>query len=192
MELLKHKYFQFKLILLTPLCWQFWSGMADDSPLSGRVVFPPFSTRIGVMRVRARLPGGGGIAGVHGQAGGTFYSLSPGVPGAAEKLRLQLRLHHRSSQNSLCSSYFREGLQPSCKGCWGCGHCKQREQSRITPVHAQMQDLCCWMVSPYQGTPGLCKETLEEREVPPRGVPVWSGSGPLLGVPESSQVFWGL
>lgn len=64
--------------------------MADDSPLSGRVVCPPFSTRIGVTGARARLPGGGGgIAGVRGQAG-TFYRLSPGVPGAKEKLHLQL------------------------------------------------------------------------------------------------------
>lgn len=39
-----------------------------------------------------------------------------------------------------------------------------------------------------QGTPGLFKGTLE-REVPPRGVPVWSRSEPLLGVPESSQLF---
>lgn len=122
MELLKHKYFQLKQILLTPLYWQFWSGMAGDSLLSGRVVFPSFNTRIGVTGVKSRLPGGGGIAGVYGQAR-TFYRLSPGVPGALEKLHLQLWLQHRSSQNSLCSSYFREGLQPSCEGCWGCGHC---------------------------------------------------------------------
>lgn len=43
MELLKHKYSQLKQILLTPLCWQFWSGMADHSQRSGRMLFPPFS-----------------------------------------------------------------------------------------------------------------------------------------------------
>lgn len=44
-------------------------------------------------------------------------------PWAKEKLHLQLWLQHRSSQKSLCSSYFGEGLQPSCEWCWGCGHC---------------------------------------------------------------------
>lgn len=49
---------------------------------SGRVVFTPFRTRIGVMGARARLPGG--IAGVHVQVG-AFYRLSPGVPGTASR-----------------------------------------------------------------------------------------------------------
>ena len=109
MKLLKHKYSQLKQILLTPLCWQFRSGMADHSQLSGRMLFPPFCTRVCIMGARAGLIGrrrncGSTWAGSRRQE--PFYRLSPGVPWAIENLHLQLWLQHRCSQNSFCSSYL--------------------------------------------------------------------------------------
>lgn len=112
MELLKHKYSQLKQILLTPLCWQFWSGMADHSQRSGRMLFPPFSTRVCVMGARAGLIGRrkncsstwAGSSPARRQE--PFYRLSPGVSWAIEKLHLQLWLQYRCSQNSCCSSYL--------------------------------------------------------------------------------------
>lgn len=53
---------------------------------------------------------------------------------------------------------------------------------------AQRLNLSSSMASLLQGTPGLFKETLE-RELPPRGLPTWSRSGPLLGVPDLLRYF---
>lgn len=109
MELLKHKHSQLKQILLTPLCGQFRSGMADHSPLSVRMLFPVLSTRVCVSRARAGLVGRRRNC-RSTRAGSSparrrepFHSLTPGVPWATGKLRLQLSLQHRCFQNSFCS-----------------------------------------------------------------------------------------
>lgn len=169
-----------------------WDG--GDSPLPGRVAVPPFSTRIGVMGMRARLPGGGGgIAGAHGQAG-TLYRLSPGGPGAAEELHLQLWLQHRSAQTKydeqravFVHHILGKDFSLPVRAAGGLGTAVpvlaplwQREQSRITAVHAQRLNLFCFMVQLPQGTPGLCEDALE-REVPARGVPYGGDQKHFLG-----------
>lgn len=110
MELLKHKYSQLKQILLTPLCWQFRSGMADHSQLSGRMLFlhsvqgfVSWGRELDLLG-RRRNCRSTWVGSVPARRQEPIYS--PGVPWAIEKLHLKLWLQHRCSQNSFCLSYL--------------------------------------------------------------------------------------